>query len=146
MGHPSPELNEHNAAHVGRPDVLAGQRFPPASRQERSRRKREALLTSALVLFGERGYEAASIEEIARRAGVAVGGFYQHFASKQQVLLVLMDLFLAEAAALTEPGGRTDPVSTRDSIAGFVRQRGGLSGLARGHHAGRGAAHAEPKH
>ena len=126
MGPPSLEPSEHNTTHAGRPNVLAGQLFPPPSRQERSRRKREALLMSALALFGEHGYEATSIEEIARRAGVAVGGFYQHFASKQQVLLVLMDLFLAEAAELTEPASRSEPLSTQEIIAGFVRQGLGI--------------------
>src|SRR5207244_387551 len=74
-----------------RPDVLAGQQLPPAPQQERSRRKRDALLQSALALFAERGYEQTSIEDIAHQAGVAVGGFYQHFTSKRQILLVLMD-------------------------------------------------------
>jgi len=109
----------------GRPDLLAGQRLPPPPRQERSRRKREALLASALALFAEHGYEATSIEEIARRAGVAVGGFYQHFASKRQVLLVLMDELLAEAAALVpegDAGGGAGAVLPHDAIAGLVRQ------------------------
>ncbi|GAC1448467.1 MAG: TetR/AcrR family transcriptional regulator [Ktedonobacteraceae bacterium] len=83
-----------------RPDLLAGQHFPPLPQQERSRRKRDALLEAALALFAERGYEATSIEEIAHHAGVAVGGFYQHFASKRQLLLVLMDRLLDEATAL----------------------------------------------
>ncbi|HEX6779203.1 MAG TPA: helix-turn-helix domain-containing protein, partial [Ktedonobacterales bacterium] len=84
-----------------RPDLLAGQQFPPLPKQTRSRQKRDALLQSALALFAEHGYEETTIEEIAHHAGVAVGGFYQHFASKRQILLVLMDLLLQEAAALT---------------------------------------------
>ncbi len=75
---------------AGRPALRAGQRLPPLPQQDRSRRKRAALLAAALALFAERGYEATSIEEIARRAGVAVGSFYQHVASKRQVLLVLI--------------------------------------------------------
>jgi len=106
----------------GRPDLLAGQRLPPPPRQERSRRKREALLAATLALFAERGYEATSIEEIARRAGVAVGGFYQHFASKRQALLVLMDQLLTEAAALASQGDDANPAPPRDAIAGLVRQ------------------------
>src|SRR5258708_10793939 len=84
-----------------RPDLLAGQELPPAPQQERSRRKREALLEKALALFAERGYEQTSIEEIARAAGVAVGGFYQHFTSKRQILLVLMDRLLQAVSLLT---------------------------------------------
>jgi len=59
------------------------------------------LKTSALALFGEKGYEGASIEEIARRANLAVGGFYQHFTSKRQLLLVLMDDLLESLSGLS---------------------------------------------
>jgi AcrR family transcriptional regulator len=111
-------------APLRRPDLLAGETFPPPPRQERSRRKRDALLESAIELFGERGYEETTIEEIARRAGVAVGGFYQHFASKRQILLVLMDRLLDEASALTSQAEQVDLRRMRDAIAELVR--GGL--------------------
>jgi AcrR family transcriptional regulator len=45
-------------------------------------------------LFSRDGYEAASIAAIAKRAGIAIGGFYQYFGSKRQLLLVLMNEFL----------------------------------------------------
>ncbi len=73
------------------PNLLAGQDLPAPPQQERSRLKRQKLLDAALLLFQEHGYDATSIEDIAQQAGVAVGGFYQHFRSKRQVLLVLMD-------------------------------------------------------
>lgn len=84
----------------GPPNLLAGEDLPQLPKQERSRRAREALLDAALALFAERGFEATGIEDIANRAGVAVGGFYSHFRSKRQVLLVLMDRLLGELAAL----------------------------------------------
>ena len=99
MSQSTPESGDGTTGSA-RPDLLAGQRFPPPPQQERSRRKRDALLEAALALFAERGYEATSIEDIAHSAGVAVGGFYQHFASKRQLLLVLMDRLLDEATAL----------------------------------------------
>ena len=105
-----------------RPDLLAGQQFPPPPKQARSRQKRDALLQSALALFAERGYEETTIEEIAHRAGVAVGGFYQHFASKRQILLVLMDLLLQEAAALTLEAGSAGFQDVQDLIAQLVRR------------------------
>jgi AcrR family transcriptional regulator len=105
-----------------RPDLLAGEQFPPPPQQERSRRKREALLQSALVLFAERGYEQTSVEEIARRARVAVGGFYQHFASKRQILLVLMDRLLQEASQLTWEANGVTPPDIRDGIARLIRR------------------------
>jgi AcrR family transcriptional regulator len=80
------------------------------------------LLQSALKLFAEQGYEQTSIEDIARLAGVAVGGFYQHFASKQQILLVLMDQLLQETALLTWESKSAALPDIRDGIARMVRQ------------------------
>jgi len=77
-----------------RPRLLSDEDLPHAPRQERSRAKRARMLTAALALFRERGYEATSINEIAARAGVAIGSFYQHFRTKRQLLLVLMDELL----------------------------------------------------
>jgi AcrR family transcriptional regulator len=62
--------------------------------QARSRGKRAALLKAGVELFERNGYEATSIGAIARRAQVAVGGFYQYFRSKRQLLLVLMNELL----------------------------------------------------
>lgn len=121
MRPPTPEPEEERPANA-RPDLLVGQHFPPPPRQERSRRKRDALLQSALALFAERGYEETSIEEIARQAGVAVGGFYQHFASKRQILLVLMDRLLQEASMLTLEAKSATLPDIRDGIARLVHQ------------------------
>jgi AcrR family transcriptional regulator len=77
-----------------RPRLLAAEVLPSGPRQKRSQQKRSRLLAAALALFGENGYELTGIEAIAQRAGVAVGSFYQHFRSKRQVLLVLMEELL----------------------------------------------------
>ncbi len=54
------------------------------------------LKSAALDLFAEQGYEKTSIDQISLRAKLAVGGFYQHFRSKRQLLLVLMDDLLEQ--------------------------------------------------
>jgi AcrR family transcriptional regulator len=87
-------------ASPGPPRLLEGEDLPPEPRQRRSREKRVRLTAAGLELFGERGYETTSVEEIARRAGLAVGGFYLHFRSKRQLLLALMDELLRSLAAL----------------------------------------------
>lgn len=83
-----------------RPRLLVGEDLPPVPRQARSIRARQHLKEAGLALFSTKGYERASIEDIAARAGVAVGGFYIHFKSKRQLLLVLMDELLESIAAL----------------------------------------------
>lgn len=74
-----------------RPALLAGEDLPAPPRQTRSIENRCRVKAAALALFGEKGYERTSIDEIARRASVAVGGVYLHFRSKRQLLLALMD-------------------------------------------------------
>jgi len=83
-----------------RPKLLAGEDLPPEPRQKRSLEKRARLKAAGLVLFGEKGYENTSIDEIARRAKLAVGSFYQHFRSKRQLLLALMDELLEKLSRL----------------------------------------------
>lgn len=52
------------------------------------------LLESALDLFGAQGFHATSVQEIVERAGLTKGAFYHHFASKEDVLLLIHDEFL----------------------------------------------------
>ncbi|MGA7413086.1 MAG: helix-turn-helix domain-containing protein [Bryobacteraceae bacterium] len=83
-----------------RPNLLAGEDLPPPPTQKRSLEKRIRLIRAALVLFREKGYNLTSIDDIARHANFAVGGFYQHFRSKRQLLLVLMDDLLERLSRL----------------------------------------------
>jgi AcrR family transcriptional regulator len=83
-----------------RPNLLTIENLPPEPQQKRSVDKRARLKAAGLVLFGEKGYEGTSIVEIARRANLAVGSFYQHFSSKRQLLLALMDELLENLSQL----------------------------------------------
>ncbi|MGC1967076.1 MAG: helix-turn-helix domain-containing protein, partial [Candidatus Acidiferrales bacterium] len=85
---------------AARPNLLAGEKFPAQPVQQRSLAKRARLKDAGLALFGEKGYEKTSIDEVAQRAKLAVGTFYQHFHSKRQLLLVLMDELLGKLSLL----------------------------------------------
>src|SRR5436190_5306033 len=52
---------------------------------------RARLLDSAANVFAERGYERASIDEVAARAGLSKGTVYWHFASKEELFMALLD-------------------------------------------------------
>ncbi|MBK8234086.1 MAG: TetR/AcrR family transcriptional regulator [Deltaproteobacteria bacterium] len=56
----------------------------------RGQRTRQRILDAAETVFGERGYEAASIVDITRAAGVAQGTFYLYFNSKKAVFAELV--------------------------------------------------------
>ena len=53
--------------------------------------RRQQLLDVARALFAEKGFEAASIEEIAHRAGVSKPVVYEHFGGKEGVYAVVVD-------------------------------------------------------
>jgi AcrR family transcriptional regulator len=94
---------------VSRPNLLAGEDVLPPPRQKRSQDKRARLKQAALTLFGERGYEGTSVEGIVSRANLAMGTFYQHYRSKRQLLLALMDELLEHLSKLQlHPANTTD--------------------------------------
>jgi AcrR family transcriptional regulator len=65
------------------------------SREEVRASQRNRLLAAVTTLVAERGYEAATIGEVARRAGVSPNVFYEHFASKADCFLAAYDAFVA---------------------------------------------------
>ncbi|MFQ5340243.1 MAG: TetR/AcrR family transcriptional regulator [Anaerolineae bacterium] len=56
----------------------------------RGQQTRQNLLQAAEEVFGEKGYERASIVEITRRAGVAQGTFYNYFPDKKAAFVELV--------------------------------------------------------
>ncbi len=60
------------------------QRLAPAAR-------REAILSGAMRVFAEHGYEAASVGEIAREAGITAAVIYDHFSSKAGLAIELLE-------------------------------------------------------
>jgi AcrR family transcriptional regulator len=78
----------------------------------RGERTRQLLLEAAEAVFGEKGYDAASISEITGRAGVAQGTFYVHFPDKKGVFTELVrslndrlrEEVLAAIAGVSEKG------------------------------------------
>ncbi len=53
--------------------------------------RREQLIGVARAVFAERGFEAASIEEIAERAAVSKPVVYEHFGGKEGLYAVVVD-------------------------------------------------------
>jgi len=53
--------------------------------------RRKQILDAATQVFAEKGFHRATIKEIARVAGIADGTVYTYFASKDEVLLAVLD-------------------------------------------------------
>ncbi|GAB4492979.1 MAG: hypothetical protein OHK0031_16010 [Anaerolineales bacterium] len=51
---------------------------------------RQSILDAAHSLFLEQGYAATSMRQIAARAGLALGGIYNHFSGKDDIFQALM--------------------------------------------------------
>jgi AcrR family transcriptional regulator len=61
------------------------------TRAESRQRTRDQLIDSAAKVFAERGYHAASVDEIAEDAGFSKGAVYANFPTKEQLFLAVMD-------------------------------------------------------
>jgi AcrR family transcriptional regulator len=88
---------------------------PPKSHPTRKRLsaedRRTAILDAALEVFSRRGYNGASIDEIATAAGISKALIYEHFPSKKDLHVSLLerhvqDIFvrLAQTADTKDPG------------------------------------------
>lgn len=56
------------------------------AREEQKRETRERILASAATMMKERGIAGASVAEVMGAIGLTVGGFYAHFASKDELV------------------------------------------------------------
>jgi AcrR family transcriptional regulator len=78
----------------------------PSLRAEQVRQTRAALVDAGRRCFGERGFAATSVEDLAREARVTTGALYHHFPTKaalfETVLEGLHQELLARSAAAAE--------------------------------------------
>ncbi|MEP6561611.1 MAG: TetR/AcrR family transcriptional regulator [Nakamurella sp.] len=92
-------------------DHSAGtERAPKAARGRPARYTKDGLLELVVKVFNERGYEAASMEDLAKASGLTKSTFYHHVSGKEELLRMAVDRALgALSAALdstTDQGGR----------------------------------------
>lgn len=66
------------------------------TQEERSQATRKALMEAGRQVIGERGYAGATMEEIARRAGVSRGAQTHHYPSKHVLVLAVADHIFAD--------------------------------------------------
>jgi AcrR family transcriptional regulator len=71
---------------------------------------RERLAAAAFMLFGEKGYESTTIDEIAAAGGVARRTFFRHFPSKEDVIFPDHDSVLERVRWYLAASGATEPV------------------------------------
>jgi AcrR family transcriptional regulator len=102
-----------------------------APRLERGRARVAALLAAAARVFAEKGYEAATMTEIAATAGAAIGSLYQFFPTKAALAEALQ---IERLAALTEVMARVQTGAAGAPAAELAeRLFAGLTGFLADH-------------
>ncbi|MFY7812687.1 MAG: TetR/AcrR family transcriptional regulator [Candidatus Nanopelagicaceae bacterium] len=92
--------------------------------------RRAQLLSAALESFTASGYHAASMDEIAERANVSKPVLYQHFPSKLDLYLAVLDLhidslvFSIQKAIASTRENKNRVKATIDAYFGFIEGEG----------------------
>ena len=85
---------------------------------ERGRRRREAILDAAAERFLARGFHATSIDEIGAAAGISGPGVYRHVASKDALLMAVLDRMWVEGFRPAVQAARDLPA--HDALASLI--------------------------
>jgi AcrR family transcriptional regulator len=111
--------------------VMSGTEIKNESRSRLPRDERRAqLLSAALEIFTASGYHAASMDEIADRASVSKPVLYQHFPSKLDLYLAVLDLhidslvFAIQKAIASTRDNKNRVKATIDAYFGFIEGEG----------------------
>jgi AcrR family transcriptional regulator len=76
---------------------------------DRGRRRREAVLDAAEQLFHEHGFHGVSVDDLGAAAGISGPGLYRHFASKDALLMAVLDRIWMRLRPAVEHAGSLDP-------------------------------------
>jgi AcrR family transcriptional regulator len=94
-------------------------------KRERGKQRVEALLRAASAVFAEKGYDAATMTEIAARAGAPIGSLYQFFPAKEALADTLVQnyaaMLAADLTALEARAGEIDASTLVEGLFGLLR-------------------------
>jgi AcrR family transcriptional regulator len=82
---------------------------------------RKRILAVAEKQFAARGFDATSVDQIARSAGVNKALIYYHFNNKHDLILELFQSIIAEVAEHTDSGSQPAGADHRTAVRGAVK-------------------------
>src|ERR1700745_3420410 len=88
----------------------------PDRRQRRSADIRERLFQAALQLFAGKGFAETTVEDITNAADVGKGTFFNHFPSKDHILIAFSDMQIAKLQDAVNEARQT-----HESMTTFLR-------------------------
>ena len=77
------------------------------------------IIDSAARLIRERGVEGTAVADVMKDAGMTIGGFYRHFASKDELTAAALEAAFAQS--LDRLDLQDDSVQAADAVAEFER-------------------------
>src|ERR1700722_2555004 len=96
-----------------------------APKRERGKQRVAELLQAAAAVFAEKSYEAATMTEIAARAGAPIGSLYQFFPAKEALADTLVQnyaaMLAADLTALEVRAGEIDADTLVEGLFGLLR-------------------------
>lgn len=96
--------------------------FPlcPRARQRRKEARPGELLSAALEVFGERGFAATKLDDVAKRAGVSKGTVYLYFDSKEALFKAAVESAVIPAVEAGEALAADHSLSPAEALRTFV--------------------------
>ncbi|PLZ04276.1 TetR/AcrR family transcriptional regulator [Burkholderia sp. WAC0059] len=92
----------------------------PAPKRERGRVRVAAIMQTAVDVFTEKGYDAATMTEIAARSGTAIGSMYRFFPSKEALADALLVRYAQQVAGGLAELETQVPGMSADALAGAL--------------------------
>lgn len=94
-------------------------------KQARSQQRVDHVLDTAAALFAEAGYESATTNAIAARAGISIGSLYQFFPNKEAILEALVERYVTDLRTVLDNALSSEANAGRtfsDMIEGMIQQ------------------------
>jgi len=107
--------------------VAAAEPAAPGRIERKRGRRIQEILATAAALFGERGYDAVSLEDVADRLDVTKGSLYYYFASKDELVTAAIETLGNEWTARLESLPAAQEGTPGRRLRALVREHIGIA-------------------